>query len=368
MVTITLVASQPAGRRFRVPGRRQDHQHPARQRRSDVRQRLTQRRGLRRQAALRCYSQPQRGAAAGDHRRHGQLPRRRRPEADRRGGGGDRRPTTIPTIIQTRTAPAVNVQPLISPELRAAVAAGKVASQIRTGPTRRRPTKYLVYGSPVPTRFGQVELYYLVPLTRQDADRGRCPSHRAGHRRRPGDPARPARGAGHPAGGQPGPGRRAHRPAALGRPARPADGGQRRGRPGPARRLVQPDGDQPAAADRPAGGDVPAAAPVHLRRLARAAHPADHRPDGRRPDLRRARRVRPGGGPQRRAAAGRARPVRGACSPTCWRSAGSTPASPCWTPSRPTWCRWCTGWSTGWPALAERVGVPIELRPAGRRR
>ena len=93
---------------------------------------------------------------------------------------------------------------------------------------------------------------------------------------------------------------------------------------------------EPAAPDPPAGGDVAAAAPVHLRRLARAAHAADHGPDGRRPDLHDAGRLRPAGGPQRRAAAGRAGPVRGACSPSCWRSAGSTPASPRWTPSRPT--------------------------------
>ena len=130
-----------------------------------------------------------------------------------------------------------------------------------------------------------------------------------------------ARRAGHPAGGQPGTGGRPDRAAALRGPARPADGGQRRGRPGPARRLVQPDGDQPAAPDRPAGGDVPAAAAVHLRRLARAAYAADHGTDGRRPDLRRAGRVRPGGGPQRRAAPGRARPVRGAAH----RPAGDQP-------------------------------------------
>ncbi|MEU8331372.1 MtrAB system histidine kinase MtrB [Micromonospora sp. NPDC048839] len=70
--------------------------------------------------------------------------------------------------IQTRTSPSVNVQALISPELRATIADGKVASQIRTGRLTGESTKYLVYGSPVPTRFGQIELYYLVPLTRQD--------------------------------------------------------------------------------------------------------------------------------------------------------------------------------------------------------
>jgi two-component system sensor histidine kinase MtrB len=72
-------------------------------------------------------------------------------------------------IIGSRTSPDVNVQSLISPELRAAVANGKIAHQIRSGRLTGERTKYLVYGSPVPTRFGQVELYYLVPLTRQEA-------------------------------------------------------------------------------------------------------------------------------------------------------------------------------------------------------
>ncbi|MEU6073244.1 MtrAB system histidine kinase MtrB [Micromonospora sp. NPDC047074] len=71
--------------------------------------------------------------------------------------------------IQPRSSPAVNVRPLLSRELRETVAGGKVASQIRTGRLDGEPAKYLVYGSPVPTRFGQVELYYLVPLARQDA-------------------------------------------------------------------------------------------------------------------------------------------------------------------------------------------------------
>ncbi|MEV4808565.1 MtrAB system histidine kinase MtrB [Micromonospora avicenniae] len=75
-----------------------------------------------------------------------------------------------PGVIQTRAAPAIDVGPLISPELRTAVADGNVASQIGTGRlTGDQDTKYLAYGSPVPTKFGQIELYYLVPLTRQDA-------------------------------------------------------------------------------------------------------------------------------------------------------------------------------------------------------
>jgi two-component system sensor histidine kinase MtrB len=74
--------------------------------------------------------------------------------------------------IQPRTSPNVDVRPLIGQELRASVAAGNVAHQIRTGTLGGQRTKYLVYGSPVPTRLGQVEqveLYYVVPLTRQDA-------------------------------------------------------------------------------------------------------------------------------------------------------------------------------------------------------
>ncbi|SCL28253.1 two-component system, OmpR family, sensor histidine kinase MtrB [Micromonospora nigra] len=73
-------------------------------------------------------------------------------------------------VIQPRTSPSVDVQPLISPQLRAAVADGNVATQIRTGRlTGDSDRKYLVYGSPVPTSFGQVELYYFVPLTLQDS-------------------------------------------------------------------------------------------------------------------------------------------------------------------------------------------------------
>ncbi|BCJ58438.1 MtrAB system histidine kinase MtrB [Micromonospora endophytica] len=71
-------------------------------------------------------------------------------------------------MIERRSSPSVDFQPLISPELRAAVAGGNVANQIRTGRlTGDRDVTYLVYGSPVPTRFGQVELYYFVPLTLQ---------------------------------------------------------------------------------------------------------------------------------------------------------------------------------------------------------
>ncbi|MFY1700560.1 MULTISPECIES: MtrAB system histidine kinase MtrB [Micromonospora] len=72
-------------------------------------------------------------------------------------------------IIEPRSSSDVNYRPLISPELGAAVADGNVAHQIRSGRLTDQRSKYLVYGSPVPTKFGQLELYYLVPLDRQDA-------------------------------------------------------------------------------------------------------------------------------------------------------------------------------------------------------
>lgn len=64
----------------------------------------------------------------------------------------------------------VDVSPLISEDLAREVAVeGRQAWQIRTGRLgAEAPVKYMVFGSPVPTRFGQVEMYYLVPLTTQD--------------------------------------------------------------------------------------------------------------------------------------------------------------------------------------------------------
>ena len=66
------------------------------------------------------------------------------------------------------TSGTVDTSDLITPELIKVVAdEGRVARQIRTSHDGVR-TKYLVYGSPVPTGFGHVELYYLVPLTTED--------------------------------------------------------------------------------------------------------------------------------------------------------------------------------------------------------
>ena len=45
---------------------------------------------------------------------------------------------------------------------------GSEAQQIRTAVVDGVPTKFLVYGTPVPTKFGHLELYYMVPLTTED--------------------------------------------------------------------------------------------------------------------------------------------------------------------------------------------------------
>jgi two-component system, OmpR family, sensor histidine kinase MtrB len=71
--------------------------------------------------------------------------------------------------LQPVTSANVNTAQLITPELIKAVGEqGRVARQIRTANVNGVTTKYLVYGSPVPTSFGHVELYYLVPLTTED--------------------------------------------------------------------------------------------------------------------------------------------------------------------------------------------------------
>jgi two-component system, OmpR family, sensor histidine kinase MtrB len=67
------------------------------------------------------------------------------------------------------TSAKVDTSQLITRELIRTVAGSeRVAQQIRTADVDGVRTKYLVYGSPVPTSFGHVELYYLVPLTTED--------------------------------------------------------------------------------------------------------------------------------------------------------------------------------------------------------
>jgi two-component system, OmpR family, sensor histidine kinase MtrB len=92
-------------------------------------------------------------------------------------GDGDQRQTAGVVVammasgyadIKPSTSPAVEVEGIVTPELQQQVAAGKRAYQIQTGDLGEGRQKYLVYGKPVPTKFGSVELYYLTPLTGQD--------------------------------------------------------------------------------------------------------------------------------------------------------------------------------------------------------
>ena len=90
------------------------------------------------------------------------------------------------------------------------------------------------------------------------------------------------------------------------------------------------------AADRPAGEPVAVPATVRLRRLARAADPADDDPDGRRPHPRLARRTSTPRSRGRPSCCTTSWTGSRPCSPTCSRSAGSTRARPSSTSSPPT--------------------------------
>jgi two-component system sensor histidine kinase MtrB len=74
------------------------------------------------------------------------------------------RPVTLPQPL-----PDASTTELITPEMVAIVAGqSRRADQIRTADFGFGRQKYLVFGSPVPTNFGQMELYLLVPLTTED--------------------------------------------------------------------------------------------------------------------------------------------------------------------------------------------------------
>jgi two-component system sensor histidine kinase MtrB len=66
-----------------------------------------------------------------------------------------------------------DVSPLITSEFEHQVTdLGRLSWQIRTYDFGSGPTKYLVTGSRLPVAFGQVELYYIVPLTTEDETAG----------------------------------------------------------------------------------------------------------------------------------------------------------------------------------------------------
>ena len=85
----------------------------------------------------------------------------------------------------------------------------------------------------------------------------------------------------------------------------------RRGRPRPPGDVVQRHGRQPPAPDPPAGEPLAGPAALRLRRLARAAHPADDDPDGRRPASTTRARTSTPRWRGRPSCCTRARPVRG---------------------------------------------------------
>ncbi len=71
--------------------------------------------------------------------------------------------------IRPVTSDNVDTSRLITDELIRNVARdGAESHQIRTAEVNGVQTKYLVYGTPVPTDFGHLEMYYLVPLTTED--------------------------------------------------------------------------------------------------------------------------------------------------------------------------------------------------------
>ena len=96
-------------------------------------------------------------------------------QADSGGSIVSMRAENYPSIPPATYPSAVDTSTLITPELIRAVSGsgrandnGKVAEQIRTARVNGQTVKFLVYGTPVPTSFGHVELYYLVPLTTED--------------------------------------------------------------------------------------------------------------------------------------------------------------------------------------------------------
>ncbi|WP_373290193.1 MtrAB system histidine kinase MtrB [Pilimelia terevasa] len=75
----------------------------------------------------------------------------------------------LPDLRPTSSEQALDVTPLISAELERQVAQeSRLAYQVRTGTVTGRPVKYLVYGAPLVTRFGTMQLYYIWPLSTQD--------------------------------------------------------------------------------------------------------------------------------------------------------------------------------------------------------
>ena len=227
----------------------------------------------------------------GQHRRrrthHARGRHRERPGQPAHDRGGRRRATASPgptpgsaTLATSTTRPG-----------RRARSGGRLD---RGAALRRRHLRALL---PVPDERGAADAAAPAPGA---ADRGHPPAAARRRSRCPGDAP----------GDQPCPARPPRRGTDRLRAARGADARRGGGRHRPTRDVVQPDGRGAPVPDPQAGGALPRAAHLRLRRLPRAAHAADDGADGRRRAARRPRELRPGDGAGGRAAADRARPVR----------------------------------------------------------
>jgi len=90
-------------------------------------------------------------------------------QADSGGSVISMRAAEIPDLAPM-TSRDIDTRELITPQLiREVAGAGQVAHQVRTSQIDGQTAKFLVFGAPVPTSFGHVEMYYLVPLTTEDS-------------------------------------------------------------------------------------------------------------------------------------------------------------------------------------------------------
>ena len=198
--------------------------------------------------------------------------------------GGRRVPRGAHHGPQRRRQPGGRRGPVedVPPDLREKVAEGTLSRKYVTLDRAGRRGAHAAGRAAGPDRERRPGVLPAVPADRRAAHAGPGAEHADRRRADPAAAAGRHRQPGHPAGGAPGPAGRRDRGAVRRRAPRRADAGGRRGRVGPARRVVQRDGPEHPGADPPAGGVRRAAAAVHLRRQPRAAHPADHRADGRR--------------------------------------------------------------------------------------
>ncbi|GIF77021.1 hypothetical protein Asi02nite_65390 [Asanoa siamensis] len=73
------------------------------------------------------------------------------------------------TSVQSRAVKDENLREVLGTDITTAVGDGAEATAIRSADLGAGRAKYLVKGAPVRTKFGQVELYYIEPLTTQDS-------------------------------------------------------------------------------------------------------------------------------------------------------------------------------------------------------